>query len=71
MEGRPEMYGKDTNEYPIQVISLDTILHRIHLLPNIGPRMMPHGFSYENALDAFEEYYVNQFIDYHAHELLY
>jgi hypothetical protein len=67
----PEMYGKDTDEYPIQVISLDTILRRIHLLPNIGPRMMPHGFSYENALDAFKEYYVNQFIDYHAHELLY
>jgi hypothetical protein len=67
----PEMYGDDTDEYPVQVISLDTILRRIHLLPNIGPGTMPRGFSYENALDAFEEYYVNQFIDYHAHELLY
>jgi hypothetical protein len=67
----PESYGDHTDEYPVQVISLDVILRRIHLLPNIGVGTLPETYSYQQALNTFHEYYVNQFTDYHAHELLY
>jgi hypothetical protein len=55
---------------PVQVIHLDTILHGAHLLPCYGEGFLPENFSYIYALDAFDYYLVNQFIDYHAHELL-
>lgn len=56
--------------YPVQVISLSSIARGIHLLPCYGSGFLPVDFPFTRALDAFETYHVNHFIDYHAHELL-
>ncbi|KAJ8489758.1 hypothetical protein ONZ45_g13445 [Pleurotus djamor] len=60
----------EDGSHPLQVIHLDSILRGIHLLPCFGSGIIPEDFSYINALDAFKQYYVNHFVDYHAHELL-
>ena len=60
----------DNGRQPVQVIHVDTILRGIHLLPRYGRGFLPEDFSYTDALNAFDTYFVNQFIDYHAHELL-
>ncbi|KAI0261913.1 hypothetical protein BGY98DRAFT_1052077 [Russula aff. rugulosa BPL654] len=54
----PERDGN--GQYPVQVIHLDTILR------GVSSENMTHN----DALDAWDTYFVNQFIDYHAHELL-
>jgi hypothetical protein len=64
----PESDGN--GHQPVQVIHIDTILRGVHLLPHYGSRFLPEDFTYTDALDAFDRYFVNQFIDYHAHELL-
>ena len=60
----------DDGHQPVQVIHIDTILRGIHLLPCYGRGFIPEDFLYIDALNAFDTYFVNQFIDYHAHELL-
>ncbi|TEB19315.1 hypothetical protein FA13DRAFT_1821107 [Coprinellus micaceus] len=55
---------------PLQVISLSSIVRGIHLLPVYGEGRLPETFCYSTALDKFDKYYVNHFIDHHAHELL-
>ncbi|TEB36772.1 hypothetical protein FA13DRAFT_1893563 [Coprinellus micaceus] len=55
---------------PLQVISLSTIVRGVHLLPVYGKGRLPESYCYTTALDKFQEYYVNSFIDHHAHELL-
>jgi hypothetical protein len=55
---------------PLQVIHLDAILRGVHLLPHYGDGVLPVGLSSNDALDAWDAYLVNQFIDYHAHWLL-
>ncbi|KAF7436245.1 hypothetical protein PC9H_003074 [Pleurotus ostreatus] len=55
---------------PMQVIHLDTILRGAHLVPCFGNGFLPESFDHSDALDAFDNYFVNQFIDYHVHELL-
>ena len=65
---RPE---RDENgERPTQVIHLDTILRGAHLVPCYGEGFLPTGLKYSDALDAWDSYFINQFIDYHAHALL-
>jgi hypothetical protein len=64
---------RDKNgECPIQVIHLDTILRGAHLLPCYGEGFLPLAteLKYSDALDAWDYYFVNHFIDYHAHALL-
>lgn len=55
---------------PLQVISLSTIVRGVHLLPVYGKGRLPESYCYTTALEKFQEYYVNSFIDHHAHELL-
>jgi hypothetical protein len=56
---------------PLQVIPVSTIVRGIHLLPVYGREgVLPEEFSYTTSLEAFDRYYVNNFVDYHAHELL-
>ena len=54
----------------IEVIHLDTVLRGAHLLPHYGSGVLPEDFSYTDALDAFDSYYVNHYVDHHTHELL-
>ncbi len=42
----------------------------VHLLPVYGETWVPPSFDASDALDAFKLFFVNKFIDYHAHELL-
>lgn len=56
--------------HPIQVILLDTILRGAHLLPCYGTGFIPVELRSNDALDCWDAYFVNQFIDHHAHELL-
>ncbi|KAF6755243.1 hypothetical protein DFP72DRAFT_811830 [Ephemerocybe angulata] len=55
---------------PLQVVSLSSIVRGAHLLPVYGDGMLPPWISFTNSLDAFEHYFVNPYIDHHAHELL-
>jgi hypothetical protein len=62
---------QDVNgEQPTQVIHLDSILRGAHLLPCYGEGFLPIEMKYTDALDAWDAYFVNQFVDQHAHELL-
>jgi hypothetical protein len=60
----------ENGKCPVQVIHLDTILRGAHLLPCYGEGFLPTDLKYSDALDAWDYYFVNQFIDYHAHALL-
>ncbi|KAJ7572018.1 hypothetical protein C8J56DRAFT_809850 [Mycena floridula] len=63
----PEYQG---SVQPVQVIHLDTIARGIHLLPVYGKGYLPEDFVYTMALDSFKSFFVNHFIDHHAHEFL-
>ena len=57
-------------EPTIQVIPLETIAHGAHLLPVYGSTRLPDDFSHHDALDSFYSFFVNHFIDHHAHEFI-
>ena len=54
-------------EPTVQVIPLKTIAHRVHLLPVYGSTRVPEEFSHHDALDSFNSFFVNHFVDHHAH----
>jgi hypothetical protein len=60
----------ENNGQPVQVIHLNMIFQGIHLLPCYGRGLLPANLEGDEALNAWDEYFVNHFIDYHAHELL-
>jgi hypothetical protein len=52
------------------VIHLDTILRGAHLIGAAGPHLLlERDFDFSKSLDAFRTFYVNKFIDHHAHEI--
>ncbi|KAF8811058.1 hypothetical protein BYT27DRAFT_7278824 [Phlegmacium glaucopus] len=53
------------------VIHLDSLLRGAHLLPTFGTAFLPINFDYKDSLDAFSGYYVNHFVDHHAHEIVF
>lgn len=55
---------------PIQVIHLKSIARGAHLVPKFGGEVLPDHISYVNALDEFQTYFVNPYIDHHCHEFL-
>ena len=61
---------KIAGQKPVQVIHLEIIVRGSHLLPEFGDSFLSEDFSFVDALDAFRTFYVNQHIDYHAHQLL-
>lgn len=54
----------------LEVIHIDGIVRGAHLLPAYGRGFLPEDFDFRDALKAFQSYFVNNLIDYHAHELL-
>ncbi|TFK84740.1 hypothetical protein K466DRAFT_496044 [Polyporus arcularius HHB13444] len=64
---RPEMDG-DTRVSSI--VPLSSIARACHLLPVFGDTFLPTDFPFYDTLDAFNEYLVSPYIDYHAHETL-
>jgi hypothetical protein len=63
---KPEFRG---NERDISILHLDTFLRGAHLLPVFGTRPLPVDFHFSYSLDAFRTYFVNKYIDHHAHEI--
>ncbi|KAI1783345.1 hypothetical protein LXA43DRAFT_903762 [Ganoderma leucocontextum] len=64
---RPE----EVNEQRItSIISLSSIERACHLMPVFGQTFLPVDFHFSETLDAFRAYYVNCYIDYHAHETI-
>jgi hypothetical protein len=57
--------GKPTTD----IIHLDTILHSAHLIGVYGKNPLPKNIPLCYALDLFNSYYVNKYIDHHAFEL--
>lgn len=55
---------------PVQVIPLKSIARGAHLLPKYGVGLLPEYITHTNALDEFEIYFVNPYIDHHCHEML-
>ena len=55
---------------PVQVIPLKSIARGSHLLPKYGTGPLPDSVSHINALDVFQFYFVNPYIDHHCHEFL-
>ena len=53
-----------------QVIEVETIAHGAHLIPVYGTSRVPDQFSHHNTLDSFLSYFMNCFIDHHAHEFI-
>ncbi|KIJ62999.1 hypothetical protein HYDPIDRAFT_93454 [Hydnomerulius pinastri MD-312] len=64
---RPEL--DHDGEWVQSVISLDSIVRGAHLMPVFGEDQLPRGFHFSDSLDAFNAYYINKFIDHHAHSL--
>ena len=57
-------------EPTVEVIALETIARAAHLLPIYGSTKVPDDFSHHNALDSFNSFFVNHFIDHHTHEFI-
>ena len=55
---------------PVQVIPLKSIARGAHLLPRYGVGLLPAYVTHINALDIFQEYFINPYIDHHCHEFL-
>ena len=54
----------------VKVIDIDAIAQGAHLLPIYGSSQVPDNFSHHDALDSFYSFFVNHFIDHHAHEFI-
>jgi hypothetical protein len=51
------------------VIHLDAILRAAHLIPIYGRNPLPIQINSVVSLDTFKAYYINKYIDYHAHKI--
>jgi len=51
------------------VVHIDTILCSAHLIGVAGSQLLPKHFTYHDTLDAFQLFYVNKYVDHHAHEI--
>lgn len=54
----------------VEVIDINTIARGAHLLPVYGSSRVPDDFSHHDALDSYNSFFVNHFIDHHAHEFI-
>lgn len=64
---KPEFEG---NRRTLAVIHLDSIVRAAHLLPVYGSSLLPEEFPFSLSLDVFHSYFVNSYVDHHAHEFL-
>ena len=53
------------------VLHLDTFYRAAHLLPCFGHAVeaVPDELHHTDTLDVFDTFYVNKYIDHHAHEI--
>lgn len=53
----------------MSVIHLDCILRGAHLIGVTGQDNIPRKLQHSDSLDVFKAFYVNKYIDHHAHEI--
>ena len=54
----------------LDIIHLNSILHNAHLMGVCeGSIHLPCNFTFNDSLDSFKAFYINKYIDYHAHEI--
>ncbi|KAJ3511752.1 hypothetical protein NMY22_g15551 [Coprinellus aureogranulatus] len=65
---QPDM---SSGERDTTIVHLDSILRAAHLLPLYGSSypLIPSDFEHTRSLDSFNAFYVNKYIDHHAHEV--
>lgn len=51
------------------LVHTETILRAAHVIGVAGHDRIPKTLTYDHSLDAFRCFYVNKYIDYHAHEI--
>ena len=64
---KPEL--EDDGTQVTSIIHVDSIIQGAHLIGVYGDKFFPCDFSHFDSLSAFQAYYVNKFIDYHAYEI--
>ncbi|KZT64211.1 hypothetical protein DAEQUDRAFT_679009 [Daedalea quercina L-15889] len=52
------------------IVDVDSIVRAVHLTPRCRGVRIPYDFHFSYTLDAFEEFYVSRYADYHAHEYI-
>ncbi|KIK05406.1 hypothetical protein K443DRAFT_641183 [Laccaria amethystina LaAM-08-1] len=52
----------------MSIIHLDSMVRGAHLMGIAGTTRIPHHLTFDHSLDAFQGFYVNKYIDHHAHE---
>ena len=52
----------------MSIIHLDSIVRDAHLMGIAGTTQIPRHLTFDQSLDAFQAFYVNKYIDHHAHE---
>ncbi|KAJ3980898.1 hypothetical protein F5890DRAFT_1575378 [Lentinula detonsa] len=56
----------------LEVVHVDCLYRSAHLIGVTGDTRLPvKGFGPSDSLDAFTSFYVNKYIDYHAHETVF
>ena len=55
---------------PVKVIDIDSIAQGAHLLPVFGSSRIPDDFSHHDTLHSFNSFFVDHFIDHHAHKFI-
>ena len=54
----------------LDITHLNSILRNAHLMGVCdGSTGLPHNFNFNDSLDSFKAFYINKYIDYHAHEI--
>ncbi|KAF9548973.1 hypothetical protein CPC08DRAFT_715543 [Agrocybe pediades] len=53
-----------------EVIDVNTIARGAHLIPIFGDSRVPDNFSHHDALDSYNSFFVNHYVDHHAHEFI-
>ena len=51
------------------IIHIDTILRGAHLIGIAADSFVPGDLEHTDSLNAFKTFFVNKYIDYHAHEM--
>jgi hypothetical protein len=57
-------------EATLEVIPVGSIARAAHLLPIYGSSHVPEDLEFHSALDSYNSYFVNHFVDHHAHEFI-
>ncbi|KAF9044507.1 hypothetical protein BDZ89DRAFT_1099714 [Hymenopellis radicata] len=67
---KTDVRGRQAEPY-LTVVSLNTMVRGVHLLPIFGPHPVPIDHHYAYSLDAYSAFYVNKYADHHANEILF